>query len=127
MEKRYKILVVDDDEKALILMEAVLKPYGYDVVLINDGRQAIQTARKEKPDLILLDIMMPGFDGYTVLNIIKKEDTIKNIPVVIVSALGNDGDKLVASICGASAYITKPINSKHLIGTVTRFLPDPTS
>ena len=127
MEKRYKILVVDDDEKALILMEAVLKPYGYDVVLINDGRQAIQTARKEKPDLILLDIMMPGLDGYTVLNIIKKEDTIKNIPVVIVSALGNDGDKLVASICGASAYITKPINSKHLIGTVTRFLPDPTS
>jgi CheY-like chemotaxis protein len=83
----------------------------------------IQTAKKEKPDLVLLDIMMPGLDGYTVLNIIKKEETIKNIPVVMVSALGLDGNKIVAGIYGASAYTTKPIDSKHLIETITRFLP----
>jgi len=127
MEQRHKILVVDDDPKALLLMEAVLKPRGYDVVLINDGRQVIQTVRKEKPDLILLDIMMPGVDGYTILNKIKQEETIKNIPVVMVTALGHDGNKVFASICGASAYITKPINSKHLIETIARFLPDSTS
>jgi len=124
MEQRHKILVVDDDPKALLLMEAVLKPRGYDVVLINDSRQVIQTARKEKPDLILLDIMMPGLDGYTILNKIKEDEAIKNIPVVMVTALGQDGNKVFASICGASAYITKPIYSKHLIETVAHFLPD---
>jgi twitching motility two-component system response regulator PilH len=124
MKNRQKILVIDDDPKALILMEAVLKPYGYDVVLINDGREVIQTAKKEKPDLILLDIMMPGMDGYTILNKIKKEEAIKNIPVVMVTALELDGNKVFASICGASAYATKPINSQHLIETITQFLPN---
>jgi len=127
MEKRHKILVVDDDPKALLLMEAVLKPHGYDVVLINHGRQTIQTARKEKPDLILLDIMMPFEDGYTILKKIKQEETIKNIPVVMVTALELDGNKVFASICGASAYITKPINSKLLIETIAQFLPNSTS
>jgi two-component system response regulator VicR len=124
MEKRHKILVVDDDQKALLLMEAVLKPHGYDVVLIKDGEQAIQTAIKEKPDLILLDIMMPVLDGYTILNKIKEYETMRNIPVVMVTALEQDGNKVFASIVGASAYITKPISSKHLIETIARFLPD---
>jgi CheY-like chemotaxis protein len=124
MENRHKILVVDDDPKALLLMEAVLKPHGYDVVLIKDGEQAIQTAIKEKPDLILLDIMMPDMDGYTILNKIKKEETMKNIPVVMVSVLDLDGNKAFANICGASAYITKPIDSKLLIKTIAQFLPD---
>ena len=124
MEKRHKILVVDDDQNALLLMEAVLKPYAYDVVLVNDGRHAIRTARKEKPDLILLDIMMPDMDGYTILTKIKKEETMKNIPVVMVTALELDGNKAFANICGASAYITKPINSRQLIETLAHFLPD---
>jgi CheY-like chemotaxis protein len=110
-----------------MLMEAVLKPHGYDVVLINDGRIAIQTAKKEGPDLILLDIMMPFEDGYTILKKIKKVGAMKNIPVVMVTALAQDGHKAIANICGADAYITKPINSKHLIETVARFLPDSTS
>jgi CheY-like chemotaxis protein len=124
MEKRHKILVVDDDQKALLLMEAVLKPYGYDVILVNGGRHVIRTARKEKPDLIFLDIMMPDMDGYTILNKIKKEETMKNIPVVMVSVLDLDGNKAFANICGASAYITKPIDSKLLIKTIAQFLPD---
>jgi CheY-like chemotaxis protein len=124
MDKKHKILVVDDDPKALILMEAVLESHGYDVILVNDGGQVIQTAKEKKPELILLDIMMPVFDGYTVLAKIKKDETIKNIPVVMVTALVHDGNKAVAGIFGASAYITKPVNSKHLIETIARFLPD---
>ena len=127
MGGRYRILVVDDDPKALLLTEAILKRHGYDAVLINHGRQTIQTARKEKPDLILLDIMMPFEDGYTILKKIKQEETIKNIPVVMVTALELDGNKVFASICGASAYITKPINSKLLIETIAQFLPNSTS
>jgi len=124
MKNKTKILVVDDDPQALMLMEAMLTPHGYDVVLINDGKQAIQTARKEKPDLILLDIMMPDMDGYTIANKIKKEETIKNIPIVMVTALGLDGNKVFASIAGASAYINKPIDKKVLLETVAHFLPD---
>jgi CheY-like chemotaxis protein len=122
-----KILVIDDDPKALLLMDAMLKPHGYDVVLLNHSRLAMQTARKEKPDLILLDIMMPELDGYTLLNQIKKEKALKNIPVVMVTALGLDGNKLFAGECGASAYITKPINSKQLIEMVAFFIPNSTS
>jgi len=73
MRDKLKILFVDDDPKTLLLMEAVLKPHGYDVVLINNGKQAIETAIKEKPDLILMDIMMPDMDGYTIVNRIKKD------------------------------------------------------
>jgi CheY-like chemotaxis protein len=127
MKNRNKILVVDDDPKALLLMEAILKPHGYDVVLINDGRQAIKTTKKEKPGLILLDIMMPGLDGYTILNTIRQEEAIQNIPVIMVTALEQDGNKVFASICGASAYITKPIDSKDLIETVAHFFPYSTS
>jgi CheY-like chemotaxis protein len=105
-------------------MDAVLKPYGYDVVLVNNSRKVIETAKKEKPALILLDILMPDMDGYTILKQIKKDETIKNIPVVMITALGRDGHKVIASICGASAYITKPINSKLLIETIAQFLPD---
>jgi len=122
-----KILVVDDDPKALMLMEAMLTPHGYDVVLINDCKQAIPTVRKEMPDLIFLDVMMPVCDGYTVLKKIREEEDIKNIPVVMATSLGLDGNKVIANICGASAYITKPINSKNLIETVAHFLPDSTS
>ena len=124
MKKKRKILVVDDDPKALLLMDAMLKPHGYDVVLVNHGRLTIQTARKEKPDLILLDIMMPELDGYTILNKIRKDETLKNIPVVMVTALELDGNKVFASECGASAYITKPINSRQLIETVAFFIPN---
>ena len=127
MRDKLKILYVDDDPKTLLLMEAVLKPHGYDVVLINNGKQAIETAIKEKPDLILMDIMMPGMDGYTIVNRIKKEETIKNIPVVMVTALELDGNKVFASIIGASAYITKPIDKKVLLETIAHFLPDSTS
>jgi CheY-like chemotaxis protein len=127
MNRRYKILVVDDDPKALLLMEAILEPYGYDVVLVTDCKQAIPTVKEERPDLILLDIMMPVLDGYTILKKIKQEEAMKNIPVVMVTALELDGNKVFASIVGASAYITKPIEKKVLLETIAQFLPDSTS
>jgi twitching motility two-component system response regulator PilH len=122
MKKRYKVLVVDDDPKELLLMEALLKPYSYDVVMLTDGKRTIKTARDEKPDIILLDIVMPSEDGYTLLNKIKRDKTMSNIPVVMISALGYDGNKVFASICGASAYITKPIDRKVLLETIAHFL-----
>lgn len=119
-----KILVVDDDPKALLLMETMLKPCGYDLVLQNHSSLAIKSIRKEKPDLILLDIMMPFADGYTLLNQLQSEKATRNIPVVMVSALGLDNNKQLARVYGAAAYITKPIDRKALLNTISRFLPD---
>ena len=127
MEKKNKILIVDDDPQALILMEAILKPHGYDVVLQNDGQQVIQVARQEKPNLILLDIMMPIFDGYLILTEIRDDKALCRIPVVMVTASGQDINKEIAKKCGASAYITKPIDRKVLLETIAYFLPNSTS
>jgi two-component system, chemotaxis family, response regulator PixH len=115
-----KILVVDDDPKALDLIEAMLIPAGYYVVTLSDSTRMIDTVREFKPDLILLDIMMPGEDGYTILNKLKKGLNRSSIPVVMVSAVADDAHKVL----GASAYITKPIDRKVLLETIARFLPD---
>jgi DNA-binding response OmpR family regulator len=122
MNRRYKILVVDDDPKALELIEAMLIPAGYYVVTLVDSTRVINTAREVKPDLILLDIMMPFEDGYTILNKLKRGLNRSNIPIVMVSAVA--GHKVIASMDGASAYITKPIDKKVLLETIANFLPD---
>ena len=123
MNKR-KILVVDDDPTILELIEAMLIPAGYYVVTLVDSTRVIDTARDVEPDLILLDIMMPFEDGYTILNKLKKGMDRINIPIVMVSAVTDDGHKVIAGMDGASAYITKPIDKKVLLKTIAHFLPD---
>ena len=124
MKNRHKILVVDDDPKALDLIEAMLIPAGYYVVTLADSTKMVKTVREVKPDLILLDIMMPVEDGYTILNKLKKGLDRSNIPIVMVSAVIDAGHKVIASIDGASAYVTKPIDRKVLLETIAHFLPD---
>ena len=124
MRNRNKILVVDDDPTILELIEAMLIPAGYYVVTLGDSTRMIDTVRDVEPDLILLDIMMPFEDGYTILNKLKKGMDRINIPIVMVSAVTDDGHKVIAGIDGASAYITKPIDKKVLLKTIAHFLPD---
>lgn len=121
---RYKILIVDDDPKILELIEAMLIPAGYYTVTLNDSTQMIDTVQKVQPDLILLDIMMPFEDGYTILNKLKKGPNRSNIPIIMVTALADEGNKVIAAIDGASAYITKPIDKEVLLETIARFIPD---
>ena len=123
MNKR-KILVVDDDPKLLELIEAMLISAGYYVVTLVDSTRMIETVRDVEPDLILLDIMMPFEDGYTILNKLKKGLDRSNIPIVMVSSVADDGYKVIAGIDGASAYITKPIDRRVLLETIAHFLPD---
>ena len=127
MKNRNKILIVDDDPKMLELTEAMLIPAGYYTVTLNDSTRMIDTVQKVEPDLILLDIMMPFEDGYTILNKLKKGPNRSNIPVVMVTALADEGNNFIAAIDGASAYITKPIDKQVLLETIARFLPDPES
>lgn len=123
MEKgKARILVVDDDERALRLIEAMLAPKGYETILAKGGKEAVDIARSQKPDLILLDIMMPGMDGYTTLQTIKQDKASANIPVIMVSAVGFELNKELANQLGAAGYITKPVDLAELQGTIARFL-----
>ena len=118
-----KILVVDDDASSLELMEAMLVPNGYEIITANDGSKAVAIIVEQKPDLILLDIMMPGLDGYSTLAKIKENKTISKIPVVMLTAMGYQLNKELALQIGAVGYITKPVDLAELLKTISRLLP----
>lgn len=126
MSKRLKpkIMAVDDDERSLRLIEAMLAPNGYDVVLINGGKEAINAVHEQKPDLVILDIMMPDIDGYSLLSAIKADEITRDIPVIMVSSIGYDMNRNLAQELGAVGYITKPFELKSLLDTINRFYPD---
>ncbi len=121
-KKNCNIMVVDDEPKALELVKAMLAPRGYETILVNDSKKAIGTAIDLKPDLILLDIMMPELDGYSILNELKDIEKTKNIPVIMLTAVGHELNKKLADSLGAAGYITKPIDSSVLSKTVARFI-----
>ena len=118
-----KILVIDDDASSLELMEAMLVPNGYEIITANDGSKAVAIIIEKKPDLILLDIMMPGLDGYSTLAKIKGNKTISKIPVVMLTAMGFQLNKELALRFGAVGYITKPVDLAELLKTISRLLP----
>ncbi len=123
IEKKHKILVVDDEEQSLRLMEAMLIPNGYDVILLDDSNKVTEVAQSQQPDLIILDVMMPGLDGYTALTEIKENEGIKHIPVIMATAVGYEMNKQLAETLGAANYLTKPIELTNLLETISRFLP----
>jgi CheY-like chemotaxis protein len=118
-----KILVVDDDVLSLELMKAMLVPNGYEIITADDGSKAVAIIIEKKPDLILLDIMMPGLDGYSTLAKIKENKTISKIPVVMLTAMGYQLNKELALQIGAVGYITKPVDLAELLKTISRLLP----
>ena len=119
---KVKIMVVDDDVTSLELIEAMLVPNGYEVITASDSSKAVATIMAKKPNLILLDIMMPGLDGYATLSKIKENKTISNIPVVMLTAVGFDLNKELALQLGAVGYITKPVDLAELLKTISRLL-----
>ena len=108
------ILAVDDDPMATTLMRDVLTAAGYQVVTASNGKSGIESALAKKPNLILLDVMMPKVDGYMTLSELKKNETTKRIPVVMVSAVGYEMNKNLALNMGAVDYLTKPVDIRDL-------------
>ena len=123
MEKKALILAVDDDEKVLRVIEALLVPHGYTVIPAHDGQEAINVMASTKPDLVLMDIFMPKMDGYNALGVIKKNSATQSVPVVMVTAVGQELNKVLAEQLGASGYITKPFKSPELLETINDLLP----
>jgi len=121
-----KILVVDDEMDIRFVIGKMLEREGYETVEADSGEQALEVLSKSSPDLILLDVMMPGLDGYETCLEIKSQETIKHIPVVMLTAKTAESDKIKAlEECGAQWHISKPIDRKKFIETVKWLLTSP--
>lgn len=110
-----KILIVDDDENICELITLYLEKEGFNVVCANDGLEALELYKEEQPDLIILDIMLPGIDGKEVCKRIKKKD---DIPILMLSAKAETFDKVLCLELGADDYVVKPFEAKELIARV---------
>jgi len=114
-----KVLIVDDEENVRRLLRSMLGNK-YIVLEAKDGEVAIDIARSQRPDIILMDIMMPNIDGYTACHTIKKDPVTKTIPVVMVTAVGQELNKVLAKEMGADGYITKPFSLRDLLDTIDK-------
>ncbi len=117
-----KILVVDDEINITQILQFSIGAEGYEVITAQNGEEAIDKARREQPDLIILDIMMPRIDGYEACRILKANPMTKNIPVVLLTAKGRDIDKRLGQEVGAIDYIVKPFSPNKLIDKIHKLL-----
>ena len=117
------ILIVEDDRLSMTLLSDFLNAHGYRVLKTSEGSEAINLARDEQPDLILMDIRLPGISGFDVTRLLKQDSQTKAIPVIAVTAFATPGDETKALESGCAAYITKPVNVDELLRTVESFLP----
>ena len=113
-----RILVVDDIEANVRLLEAKLTAEYYDVLTASDGPTALAIAAKEKPDIVLLDVMMPGMDGFQVCRRLKDDPETRHVPVVLVTALDGRADRIAGLESGADEFLTKPIDDVMLFARV---------
>jgi DNA-binding response OmpR family regulator len=113
--KASKVLLVDDDKTLLDVLKYNLEKERYDVVVASDGAQALELARAEEPDLIILDVMLPGLDGLEVCRILRKDTTV---PILMLTAKGEEVDRVVGLELGADDYITKPFSIRELLARV---------
>ena len=116
------ILLVDDEEDIIKLNMVRLIDSNYDVISATNGRDALKKAESQHPDLILLDVMMPGMDGLQVLTVLKKNLGASSIPVIMLTALEEDEIMNKAKLTGAVDFITKPFNTEMLLDAINKYI-----
>jgi len=121
--KNNKILVVEDEESLLKLESILLSSKGYSVTGVMDGKAALEEIKKNRPDLVLLDVMLPEMDGFEVCRRIKEESETAGIPVVMLTAKKSNQDIERGRQVGADAYITKPFKSTRVIEVIQGLIP----
>jgi len=117
-----KILVVDDEIYIVHILDFSLGMEGYEVVTALDGEQGLEKARTQRPDLIVLDIMMPKLDGYETCKMLKADPETRSIPIILLSAKGRNIDQKIGFEVGADDYITKPFSPRKLVERINSIL-----
>ncbi len=117
-----RILVVDDDKSIVKVLSAYLEQSGFQTIPAYDGETALHILRREHPDLVILDVMMPNRDGWEVTHIVRADKTLATTPIIMLTALVEDTDKIVGLELGADDYITKPFNAREVVARVKSLL-----
>jgi len=113
-----KILIVEDDANTVQLIEFLLEKNNFEVLVAHDGVEALEITKKEKPDLILMDVMMPRMDGIQAIGKLQEDENTQDIPIVILSALGQEMDVMKGLQAGALGYIVKPFSPNELLDEI---------
>jgi two-component system cell cycle response regulator DivK len=116
------VLIVEDNELNMKLFNDLLQAHDFDTVQTRDGREALDLAREHRPDLILMDIQLPGVSGLEITRMIKEDTDLRHIPVIAVTAFAMKGDEEKIREGGCEGYIAKPISVPRFLETITRFL-----
>jgi two-component system, cell cycle response regulator DivK len=119
-----RILVVEDQQDNRKILRDLLTNSGFDVVEAEDGASGVNAAKTQRPDLILMDIQLPGLDGHEATRQIKSDPNLKSIPIIVVTSYALSGDDLKAQEAGCDAYVTKPFSPRALLAKIREFLPN---
>ncbi|MGQ9677749.1 MAG: response regulator transcription factor [bacterium] len=121
-ERNKTILVVDDEPDIRLILQARLEASGYRVETAENGLEALNRIRTQPPDLVILDLMLPGMDGFAVCAMVKRDQRFGHIPIIILSARSQAQDKKTGATLGADAYLTKPFQPQELLATIDQLI-----
>ncbi len=118
-----KIVYIEDDLEMIYLIKMILERKGYEIVSVSDGLKGFETVEQEKPDLVMLDLMMPNIDGWDIYHQLKSNETTNSIPVIVISAKAQPIDKVLGlQIAKVNNYISKPFRPQELIDSIEEIL-----
>ncbi len=121
-----RILAVDDEQSIVRLIQVTLSRQGHEVLSAADGREGLQKAEADRPDLIIMDVMMPYIDGFEAIRLLKENETTRDIPIILLTAKRHDADLIHGIQAGAVSYLTKPFAPTELVALVELILAEKT-
>ena len=122
MEPKRRVLIVDDEPNIVLSLEFLLRQQGYEVSVARDGEEALAAASRLRPDLVVLDVMLPGLDGFEVCRRLRERPEAAGLKILLLTARGRDVDRVLGLEEGADAYVSKPFSTRELMKTVAELL-----
>ncbi|HEX4964175.1 MAG TPA: response regulator [Thermoanaerobaculia bacterium] len=127
MEPKHRVLIVDDEPNIVLSLEFLLRQQGYEVSVARDGEEALATADELRPDLVVLDVMLPGLDGFEVCRRLRERPELAGLKILLLTARGREVERVRGLEEGADAYVRKPFSTRQLMKTVAELLGRPES
>ncbi len=118
-----RVLIIDDSLTSRTVQQAIVQEAGFDVSTAQDATEGMQKVRAERPDLVLLDVMMPGVDGFTACRALRDHRDTQHLPIILVTSQRQEGSVETGFACGCSDYVLKPIDRDELLAKIENFLP----